>query len=1021
MDSDPKEINTRSELPDTSRSEFLDAFQTFDDEYRGEGRWVDWQSSGDHKYAIEHDGQLYPVKQIVSLATGRPPRSFSVGQQANSFVQERGFDVANLHRSSLQEILEEILDIYPEARDSKSYGKTGTDGETRRIWTLFEQAKELLEESSVVSQRPHLQVDWSVGRGKWARAPWMALLDERETSTVRKGFFPSIGFDEDMSRVVLGIGVGVDHTVGQYGKKTAEAILRNRKERLRRRLGELEDEGFLIGQPVQIRRRNTPDQASSGIAEKVYERGSLPVEEELLADLETLVHAYDQQISRRQKGPSIHIDRSRLQEATDNIIRPAVLRRGDLEEGGREGYHHHEVIPAATPQLTPERLEEAPREAVLSALRADVNLLSGNWQRSPAQKFFQRAEPVTIHEEMAYLLYGAAPLGERVRRFLDWGEKQEVEDGKTAGVDGTVAGYFLALSDPEEYAFCKTQLVYRPAVKALLGEDEVRSDWTERLAHTRVFYQAALKIFQEEHEDLPFFDVMHVHIAFYLAENEDDEAPWGRGIIATDRENREDESTDTRTVLKILPGHKAQYWEDCRENGYIRLGWSDVGDLRQYDSEDELREAFHEAYYPNKHSSEAKVSAKTSEVWAFAQLQPGDFVVANRGMNEVLAVGTVVEPGYELRTDLDEHQHTVHVEWDESYAQEIPPQERWRSVMVCDVGDDLLEHVLKRRGTTTIDGGSDRQSYQPPPLEKIYEWVTGQGMVIDRRTLRRYHVSLRTRGFVILSGVSGTGKTWLTKLYADAVRAKRLLVPVAPNWTTNEDLTGYYNPVDDEYHHTQVSRFLKRAEEAYEAAQKDDRRPQPYHLVLDEMNLARVEYYFAQFLSKMEEQQREKTVHLSLGPDDRVRLPANLSFIGTVNVDETTHAFADKVYDRAQLIELEAPRAHLEDRLEGEPHADTLLEVWDAIGDVAPFAFRVVDEISQYIDMATDHGSSWEEALDEQLLQKILPKVKGTEPAVGDALRAFLEVADEGTYPLSHKKAKEMLKTFRSHGFTSYF
>jgi 5-methylcytosine-specific restriction endonuclease McrBC GTP-binding regulatory subunit McrB len=211
------------------------------------------------------------------------------------------------------------------------------------------------------------------------------------------------------------------------------------------------------------------------------------------------------------------------------------------------------------------------------------------------------------------------------------------------------------------------------------------------------------------------------------------------------------------------------------------------------------------------------------------------------------------------------------------------------------------------------------------------------------------------------------------------------------------------------------------AEAAYKSAQARDARPAPYHLVLDEMNLARVEYYFAKFLSRMEEKKRDGTASIRLGPDQEVLLPPNLIFIGTVNIDETTHAFADKVYDRAQLIEMRAPRGRLEEHVAGAPHAEAIMEVYDAIGDVAPFAFRVLDEIAEYVDAAQVHGSSWEEALDEQLLQKVLPKVKGTEPKVGEALSTFLEVAPEDTFPLSQTKARRMLEDFKSHGFTSYF
>ena len=96
----------------------------------------------------------------------------------------------------------------------------------------------------------------------------------------------------------------------------------------------------------------------------------------------------------------------------------------------------------------------------------------------------------------------------------------------------------------------------------------------------------------------------------------------------------------------------------------------------------------------------------------------------------------------------------------------------------------------------------------------IAEYVAECGMLIDEQTLRRYHLSLGTRGFVILSGVSGTGKTWLAELYAQAVGAECQIVPVAPNWTSNEDLLGYFNPLDNTYHDTPFSLVLRQASSA---------------------------------------------------------------------------------------------------------------------------------------------------------------------------------------------------------------
>jgi hypothetical protein len=293
-------------------------------------------------------------------------------------------------------------------------------------------------------------------------------------------------------------------------------------------------------------------------------------------------------------------------------------------------------------------------------------------------------------------------------------------------------------------------------------------------------------------------------------------------------------------------------------------------------------------------------------------------------------------------------------------------------------------------------------------------------MRIDERWIRRYHLALRTRGFVVLSGLSGTGKTWLAEAYARAVRARHVVVAVAPNWTTNEDLLGYLNPLTGQYHHTPFSRFVLKAAEAYEAAEWYDVRAQPYHLVLDEMNLARVEYYFAEFLSAMEIRARRGWAHIDLGTNEPLVLPPNLAIIGTVNIDETTHSFADKVHDRAQLIELQARREDLVAHLAGRPYQADVMAIWDAVHHVGPFTFRVLDEMHAYVTAAATLGTSWEEALDEQLLQKVLPKIKGADPRVGDALSRIVELT-EGRFPLCHRKAAVMLEGFRAHGFASYF
>ena len=292
-------------LPETSHSDILQALEEFDEEHRGEGRWADWQSNRNHKHAIEHEGRLYPVKQIVSMATGRHTRSFSGGEQANSYVREHGFDVTRFRSQPLREALKEVLDIYVETRETHTYGKTDEDGKTLRIWELFEEIEELLEDSSVLSQWPHAEVSWTLGSGRWVHSPWFAFLDERVTSTVREGFYPSFGLKPERSKINVGYIIGLDQVREKYGAQVGTAILQNRAERLRRRSLQLEEEGFQI--PDSPARKG--DQLKV-IAQKYYEEGEIPPDEELLSELDILLQSYDRHVSQETTGFSIEIDRS---------------------------------------------------------------------------------------------------------------------------------------------------------------------------------------------------------------------------------------------------------------------------------------------------------------------------------------------------------------------------------------------------------------------------------------------------------------------------------------------------------------------------------------------------------------------------------------------------------------------------------------------------------------------------------------------------------------------------------------
>lgn len=308
-----------------------------------------------------------------------------------------------------------------------------------------------------------------------------------------------------------------------------------------------------------------------------------------------------------------------------------------------------------------------------------------------------------------------------------------------------------------------------------------------------------------------------------------------------------------------------------------------------------------------------------------------------------------------------------------------------------------------------------------PSAVEILKHIQAEGMRIGEVTLKRYITSLDTRGFLILAGPSGTGKTWLTQLYATAVGARHQLVPVAPNWAANEDLLGYFNPIEGEFHATTFLQFVDQAAEQWDKRGSD---AQEFHLVLDEMNLARIEHYFSLFLSLMEMRSGNKVPETHLSGGRPVRVPPNLKFIGTVNIDETTHGFADKVFDRAQLLELsidfESAKEHIEGRLDNRACTAVLLDLWKAMEPAHPVGFRVLDDIADYIERSEKDSTHWRAALDQQIVSKLLPKLRGVDPEVAEALRNVRKLVYED-FPLARDKSEIMWRRYEATDVVSYF
>ena len=197
----------------------------------------------------------------------------------------------------------------------------------------------------------------------------------------------------------------------------------------------------------------------------------------------------------------------------------------------------------------------------------------------------------------------------------------------------------------------------------------------------------------------------------------------------------------------------------------------------------------------------------------------------------------------------------------------------------------------------TLEGFCESfRKYSASQLKLYYE--------ID--TIRYFIASMGTARIIILQGISGTGKTSLPYAFGKFVQKDTTVVSVQPSWRERTELYGYFNEFTKKYSETEFLRAI------YESNYYRD----PHCVILDEMNIARVEYYFAEMLSILEmPRQEEWKVDIVTAVWDNdpclinkgtVQIPNNVWFVGTINNDDSTFAVADKVYDRAIPIDLDS-------------------------------------------------------------------------------------------------------------------
>ena len=317
-------------------------------------------------------------------------------------------------------------------------------------------------------------------------------------------------------------------------------------------------------------------------------------------------------------------------------------------------------------------------------------------------------------------------------------------------------------------------------------------------------------------------------------------------------------------------------------------------------------------------------------------------------------------------------------------------------------------------------------------------------LYFDIDTIRVFISAFATSHFMILEGLSGTGKSSLPRYFAKFANANLLFVPVQTTWRDKTSMIGYFNDFSKTYTETDFLLHLYHA----------NYNPDQIHIfVLDEMNISRVEYYFADFLSVLEypvDEWKLRLMQLPFGfiPPAKldqgfIQIPDNSYFVGTANKDDSTFSIADKVYDRAITIDFDYRNVAFEpegdcspitlsksklhslyeealnvdaNKMTSEDYAkfESVTELVYELFDIT-FGNRILNQIDNLVPVFMACGGTKEDVLDFLLTRKVLVKIEGRfEEYVKNALKQLLaqlaKVYGKGTFKRSEKAINMMIK-----------
>lgn len=368
----------------------------------------------------------------------------------------------------------------------------------------------------------------------------------------------------------------------------------------------------------------------------------------------------------------------------------------------------------------------------------------------------------------------------------------------------------------------------------------------------------------------------------------------------------------------------------------------------------------------------------------------------------------------------------------------INPQESQAAPAQLDAEQSRFVKLTEvdRRYNYEIAPFTAKQDFDLPQLIGMFRGFANNTLKLfyNEETIRCFLAGMASSRLLILEGISGTGKTSLPYAFGKFFKHDTTIVPVQPSWRDKTELVGYFNEFTKRFNETD---FLKSI---YEYTYRED----VGFIVLDEMNLARIEYYFASVLSILEMPNRSEWTMEIVGDkwpsdprhlvDGKIRFPANVWFVGTANQDDSTFTITDKVYDRAIPIQLNskgkpfdiesAPATAVSlEYLEGlfndakqkYPVSAETLKKFDKLDDFIierfrlAFGNRILKQLNDFVPVYVACGGTELDGIDFILTYKILRKLEGLNMSfVQDSIKETISELER----LFGKKAMPLAKDY---------